>query len=112
MEKRKHSRIKVRWPIRISTAEGFVDGVTRNITVAGLFIQCEKALPENTPFTMTIMPPGKKAIEVKAKVIWSDLDDGDGKSTDFGMGFCFMEISEDKRRHLQDLIAMTGLVSP
>ena len=51
----------------------------------------------------TIVPPGKAMSEFTGKVIWSDLYGIDKDEKAYGMGVCFVEISENDRHQLQSL---------
>jgi hypothetical protein len=105
-ERRQLPRVEVDWPITIFTDEGAVEGESKNITSDGLYINCDKPLPLNNIFRISIKPPHHQAIGVTGKIVWSDLygiDDGDDL---FGVGICLVEISEDDRNFLKDLISI------
>jgi hypothetical protein len=54
---------------------------------------------------MSILPPEHEAIGVKGKVVWSDaycMDEEDGV---FGIGICLIEISDENRKALSNILA-------
>ena len=108
IEKRKHDRRNARWPITLITSEGPIEGETRNITNVGVFISCEEKLPKRESYRMLIKPPRRKPIEVKANLIWSNVHDAHQRdsASNKGMGFCFVEFSEEDHRIIDELISI------
>jgi len=107
IEKRKNLRIDVRWPIKVSTNEGQIEGETVNISLDGMSIYCDDPLPFNEALSISIEPLNQSVIELSGKVIWSDSYGMDeGKSC--AMGVSFLEITdEDRQRFAQfrDLVS-------
>ena len=105
IEKRKHPRIPVRWPVTIITDKGTIEGQSRNITVAGIFIHCQEELHENEVHQLIIKIPEQESILVKGRVAWSNFDSMEESNTYRGMGFSFIRISDDDRVILADVIS-------
>ena len=105
IERRKYHRINVTWPISILLDGEIIDGETINITVDGVLLSCEEPLQLNEVLRISINPPNHQSIEVNGKVIWSDHYAIDEQDTAFGMGVCFVKISEVDRHFLKDLVA-------
>ena len=105
IEKRRHPRIPVRWPVTIITDEGTIEGESRNITVEGIFIHCQEELHENEVHQMIIKIPEQESILVKGRVAWSNFDSMEEGNTYRGMGFSFIKISDDDRMVLADVIS-------
>ncbi|MBW1911708.1 MAG: PilZ domain-containing protein [Deltaproteobacteria bacterium] len=106
IENRKHTRIEVRWPITVLTKDGTeIKGETRNITVEGMFIICKEPLPLNEICRISIRPPNHRNIEITCKVIWSNLYGIDDDKSAYGMGFCFVQVSDKDRHFLSDAIS-------
>ena len=103
LDRRKQTRTKVRWPITIYTNKGSILGESRNITSAGIFIHCHERLREDEVYRMAIRFPQRQPIEVKGKLMWSNLKGVDSESPFAGMGFSFVKIS-DEDRHLLDAV--------
>jgi hypothetical protein len=105
VERRKHPRIPVRWPITIITEDGTIEGESRNITVAGIFVHCPKQLRTNEIHQLIINIPKQQSILVKGQVMWSNFGGKDRDSDFRGMGFCFIKISDEDRQLLTDVIS-------
>lgn len=107
IEKRKTPRVDVRWPIKVITDDGQIEGETVNISLDGMEISCDDPLPFNEVLSISIEPLNQSVIMLSGKVVWSDnygMDDG--KS--FAVGVSFLEISdEDRHRFAQfrDLVS-------
>jgi hypothetical protein len=104
-EKRRHPRIPVRWPVTIITEKGTIEGESRNITVAGVFVHCQEEIHENEVHQMIIKIPKQESILVKGLVVWSNFDSMEETSSYRGMGFSFIKISDDDRMILADVIS-------
>jgi Tfp pilus assembly protein PilZ len=105
IEKRRHPRIPVRWPVTIITDKGEIKGESRNITVAGIFVHCQEEIHENEVHQMIITIPKQEAILVKGRVVWSNFDSMEESNTYRGMGFSFIKISDDDRVVLAEVIS-------
>ena len=107
IEKRKNPRVDVRWPIKVITDDGQIEGETVNISLDGMEISCDDPLPFNEVLSISIEPLNQSVIMLSGKVVWSDsygMDDG--KS--FAVGVSFLEIGdEDRHRFAQfrDLVS-------
>jgi hypothetical protein len=104
IERRKHTRIEVKWPVFLLDDEG-TEGEVRNISTTGMFIRCKEPLVLNVVYRFSLRPPGHHPIEVSGTVIRSNLDDVDGGDAIYGMGLCFVEISDEDRDLLGDIIS-------
>ena len=81
------------------------EGEVRNISVTGMFIRCRKPLRLNEIYQFSLRPPGHHPIELNGKVMWSNLDDVDSRETAYGMGLYFVEIPDEDRHLLSDIIS-------
>ncbi|UCD32900.1 MAG: PilZ domain-containing protein [Desulfobacterales bacterium] len=107
IEKRKNPRVEVRWPIKVSTNEGLVEGETVNISLDGVSIYCSDPLPFNEVLSISIEPLNQSVIELSGKVIWSDSFSRD-EGQSYAIGVSFLEITdEDRQRFTQfrDLVS-------
>ena len=104
LKKRKHPAIKAKWPITITTDQGTMEGESCNITVSGLFVYCVGKLHRNESCRMVIKPPEQRSIEVKGKVMWSNLDTGASNGALSSKGYSFVKISDKDRRRLYDAV--------
>ena len=90
-------RVKVKWPVTVTSEKGSTEGVTLDLGTDGAFVSCAKPLRLNEVFDMVITAPDQ-AIEVKAEVIWSNIYGPDDNITPRGMGVRFLKISGKDRR--------------
>ncbi|MBL7179588.1 MAG: PilZ domain-containing protein [Pseudomonadota bacterium] len=106
VEKRKHPRTEVRWPIKVDKHGEIIEGETRNIAADGISICCDEPLPLNEIVSISIEPLGQQPIEVYGKVVWSDVYGIDDKNKTYGIGICFVQISKQDRSRYGDLVSV------
>jgi hypothetical protein len=104
-ERRKHPRIKAKWPITIITDQSSFDGESMNITDSGLFIRCVEQMQENEICQLIIRIPGRDPIIVKGTMIRSNLGGADHKGHLSGIGFSFIKISKEDRQFFNEMTA-------
>ena len=104
-EKREHPRIPVRWPITIISKKGSIEGESRNITVAGVFVHCLEKLEKNEEYQMILKIPEKESLLLNGRVVWSNFENVDFNASYVGMGFCFIKISKEDRGILGEMIS-------
>jgi len=103
MEKRKQHRYKIRWPVTIHTKKGPVDGESGNITGSGIFIHCQEKLRQDKVYKMVIRFPEREPVELKGRLVWSNLKGVDSKSALPGMGFSFVRFSNEGRHPIDNM---------
>jgi uncharacterized protein (TIGR02266 family) len=100
-EKRVYPRANIKWPVKVKTDKGTIDGVTSNVTPNGVFIHCQKPLGLNVVFEMTIdIPNSEHSITAKAEVVWSNRWGPDDEISPRGMGVRFVKISSEARKFI------------
>ena len=104
-ERRQYPRIRVRWPITIVTYHSTIEGETRDISPAGMFINCKEPLQVNQTYQISVIPPNHHNIDLACKVIWSHSYTTDGENI-YGTGFCFVKVSKEDRTFLIDLLSI------
>ena len=110
-ERRVYPRAKIKWPVKLETDKGTMNGVTSDVTPSGVFIHCQKPLRLNVVFEMAIdIPNSEHSITAKAEVIWSNRWGPDDEITPRGMGVIFVEISNEARKYIA-MAAMDNLKS-
>jgi len=107
-EKRKAPRINVNWPITIITSQGTIEGESRNITPSGIFIHCNKKLPEDEVYQMIIKLPNGKQIIVKGQMMWSNHNGREDTGSLVDMGFSFIKMSNEDQKVLRTVISLFG----
>lgn len=105
-ERRKYSRIKIKWPVTILADHGSLQGEALNIHSEGIFVYCGEPLSLNREYQMSVSPPNHKALAIRGKVVWSDLYGLDNEQNTYGMGVCFMEITDEDRHFLEEMLKM------
>ena len=100
-ERRDYPRAKIKWPVKVKTDKGTMDGVTSDVTPNGVFIHCQKPLRLNVIFEMAIdIPNSEHSITAKAEVVWSNRWGPDDEITPRGMGVRFVKISSEARKFI------------
>jgi hypothetical protein len=105
--KRNQPSIAARWPITIITKKGRIEGECRNITVTGIFINCDEELQKDETCRMVIKPPRKNSIEVKGKLVWSNGDSNNRRPSLPGMGFSFVKVNKEDLHLLNQALLST-----
>jgi uncharacterized protein (TIGR02266 family) len=100
-ERRAYPRAKIKWPVKVKTDKGTMDGVTSDVTPNGVFIHCQKPLRLNVVFEMAIdIPNSEHSITAKAEVVWSNRWGPDDEISPRGMGVRFVKISSEARKFI------------
>jgi len=105
IERRTHTRIKVRWPIAVVIDDNTIEGETRDITPVGMFINCKEPLALNETYRISIIPPNHQGIDLTCKVLWSNLYSTDSENM-YGAGFCFVKVSDEDIHFLSDVLSV------
>ncbi|MEJ2723308.1 MAG: PilZ domain-containing protein [Deltaproteobacteria bacterium] len=106
-DQRNQPSIAARWPITIITKGGRIEGESRNITVTGVFINCDEDLEKDEACRMVIKPPRKNSIEVKGKLVWSNRDSNKRRGSLPGMGFSFVKVDKEDLHLLSQAVLST-----
>ena len=104
-ERREFPRVRVKWPVSVLTDKNTIQAETRNITVNGIFISSKHLLRLNEILPLHISPPNRQPIDVTGTVIRSDHQALDERSISYGMGICFVKVSDEDRHFLEDVIS-------
>ncbi|NTV32707.1 MAG: PilZ domain-containing protein [Deltaproteobacteria bacterium] len=104
-EKRRSKRSDVRWPVSVESEHGTIQGEIRNISLSGIYVQCNEPLRVNEDFRMAIIPPNRQAIGLTGKVVWADMYGIDEEENAFGMGVCLVQIAEEDQEFLKSAVA-------
>lgn len=106
IERRRHPRAEVLWPVGIITTQQFMTGQIKDISLGGSFVCCRESLKPGEVFEMrfTDSPLGSR-IEVTAEVVWSNITRPDDESQRRGMGVRFVTISDENRKVISTLIS-------
>jgi hypothetical protein len=88
-ERRLQPRVEVRWPVTLLTSEGAISGETRDISMQGAFIYCEKSIPLSERVVLSVKAPAA-SMQVMAQVIWADNSIDGNKDEPAGIGVRFI----------------------
>jgi hypothetical protein len=88
-EKRIYPRTEIKWPVSAITAKGMIHGETKNISLNGAFICCEKTLCPEEVLLLTVKGPSG-SMQVVAQVVWSNRCACDEQKKPSGIGIKFM----------------------
>ena len=88
-EKRIYPRAEVNWAISAKTADGTIQGETKNLSTQGAFICCSQPLSPDERFLLTVDGP-TSPMQGIAQVVWSNTRACDGEKRPNGMGVKFI----------------------
>ena len=104
-EKRRHPRIEVEWPVIVSKGDDFIEGETKDIAFDGISIICEEPLPLDEMISISIELPNQQSMVISGRVVWSNVYGIDDQNTTYGIGLCFVKISDEDRSRFLALIS-------
>jgi uncharacterized protein (TIGR02266 family) len=104
-EQRQYQRVDIACPVKMLTPQGAIMAQTKNISLGGAFICCQKPLPLGQKFCVTIETPVRQSFTVNAEVIWSNTNVPDERIVTRGMGVRFLQITKDDREILDKIIS-------
>ena len=105
-ERRQFPRVEVSWPVTMLTAKGPIHGEITNISLGGAFVHCLEEPDANEPFRMVItVPDSRQFIRATARVARSNIYNPDDADELSGIGVRFVDISEDDRQYIRELVS-------
>ena len=106
-EKRRYPRARIRLPVVVDTAKGFITGETVDIGVGGAFISCLEALEPNQIFNLAMvgLPLLDCRLVVTAQVVWSNIQRPDDELGPHSMGIQFIRISNEDRKYISAVVS-------
>jgi hypothetical protein len=88
------------------TSAGPIEGWVENIAFGGAFIRCERIPESHETFRMVITVPNRhRFLRVTGKTARSAIYHPDDAGTAHGIGVRFVDMSDEDRRFLTDLIS-------
>jgi Tfp pilus assembly protein PilZ len=104
-EKRSQPRLAVSWHAALVSPRGGSPAQLKDISLGGAFVACPNPLPLGERFHIAIDLPGRRPLELKAEVVWSNLNVPADRVINRGMGIRFIDNSEEKRKILSEAVA-------
>lgn len=78
-EQRKHHRVPVSFDVTCILGEGAeFEGAARDISLGGMFVECQKELAFGTPVSLVLRGVANREVRVPAIVRWSEPSRGFG----------------------------------
>ncbi len=99
----KYPKAPVKWYVSAQAGGKEIDGVTKEISARQAYICCSEPLRLKEVFDLVVASP-ERDIPIKAEVVWSNKYGYDDQITPRGMGVCFVEISEEDRRLISEVV--------
>ena len=93
-------RLNVTWPITVFVNGSTLSGVTKNITVKGMFIHCDEFLQVNENYRISLKPPVHRSIEMECKVDWSN-----DELRPSGSALYFVKVTGKDRNILKNIVS-------
>ena len=105
-DKRQFPRVEVTWPVTMLTAQGPIEGEVNNISLGGAFVHCQEQPESNCPFRMSIKgPSSRQGLRASDRVARSNIYNPEGSDEPRGIGVRFVEISDDDRQYIREVVA-------
>lgn len=104
-EKRSQPRLAVSWHAAFASLRGSSPAQLKDISQGGAFVVCANPLPLSERFLITMDLPGRGPLELKAEVVWSNINVPADRVINRGMGIRFIDNAEEKRKMLAEAVA-------
>jgi hypothetical protein len=104
-EKRSQPRLAVSWHAAFTGPRGNSPAQLKDISLGGAFVVCVDPLPLSERFLITMDLPGRRPLELKAEVVWSNTHVPEERVINRGMGIRFVDNTEEKRKILSKAVA-------
>ena len=99
----KYPKAPVKWYVSAEVGGKEIDGVTKELSTRQAYICCSEPLRLKEVFDLVIASP-ERDIPIKAEVVCSNKYGYDDQITPRGMGVCFVDISEEDRRLIAEVV--------
>ncbi len=104
-DRRRHRRYDVKMHVDVSTESTFLFAYVSNISEMGIFLASEDPRPIGTRLRMRFSPiEADETVELEGEVVWvNPVREGDDSQSP-GMGVRFVDLGEEKRDKLIQLV--------
>ena len=99
-----YPKVDVKYPVIVLTADGQIQGETKNISTQQAFVRCKDPLRLYDVASMSIQFSKDESILAEAEVIWSNRYGPDDEITPRGMVVRFTRLSPRERKRLHNTI--------
>jgi c-di-GMP-binding flagellar brake protein YcgR len=97
VDKRRHPRVEIFWPVTVVTDEGIISGRAENLSFVGTLIRCSETIELPWDFRLVFRPTERQLLITTAERVWSRTVKSKN-STSQVMGVRFNYIPEHERR--------------
>jgi len=108
IEKRRHPRIPLLWPVILMSPNGPILGTIKNISVSGALIFCSEPIENENEFLIILRASKSREMPITCKKVWSD-NMSVGNSDSNAIGFIFTKISSSIQNFIASLVAEYSL---
>ena len=84
-------------------ADGLIDGEIQDLSLGGAYIRCLEMPNSKDELHMVITARGR-LISITGEMVWSDVNESNGKTRLRGIGVRFRKVFNGDRRFLLDVI--------
>jgi hypothetical protein len=98
-------RAQLKRPALIEKDAGVMKVSVKELTTNGAFITCPRPFPVGETFAIRILLNDRKPYRFQAEVIWNNQNVIEEEIVARGMKVRFLQLSEDERKIIQDIIA-------
>ena len=109
IEKRRHLRIPLWWPVVLMPPQGPIMGVTRNISVGGTLIFCSEAIETGDKFQIILKSSGDHEIPITCEKVRSEKIVA-GNSEYNAIGLLFTKMSSSIQNFIASMVEEYSLV--
>ena len=99
-----YPKVDVKYPVIVLTADGQMQGETKNISTHQAFVRCKDPLRLYDVASMSIHFSKDESILAEAEVIWSNRYGPDDEITPRGMVVRFTRLSPKERKRLESAV--------
>jgi len=99
VERRRHPRAIVNWPVAVNIPEGSLEGEVKDISVGGVCILFAREPIVTDNFSIFLKPSDQRTIPVIGEKVWSSKFDV-AYGTVFGIGIRFIYISPEDLQYI------------
>jgi len=71
VEKRRHPRVEISWPVTVVTDEGIISGRAENLSFVGTLIRCSEPVELPYDFRLVFRPAELQLLITTAERVWS-----------------------------------------
>jgi type IV pilus assembly protein PilZ len=104
-DRRKFERVLVDLEVDYKCEDTFLFAYITDISAMGIFVRTNNPEPVGSRINVRFSPPGMLTLQLEGEVIWiNPYRPGDRESINPGMGIKFLDLSDDQKQQLTDLV--------